>query len=213
MRISTRLILAIVAPALMGMIVIVLLAFSYQSTHVSQQNGTRVREIRDSITNLNSYVYSYLLYPEVRPQEQFAADYATLTQLIAGIQINNPDQQALLENIRQSSTSMNGIFLQLESFYGTAGQTGNNPLDLAAEARLQGNLLIKSRDTDINASLLKKSLDDEISTAQTRNIALIIIVVLVLIIPLTVFLFRMRNISPLHSPNCMWELKRWGLAT
>jgi signal transduction histidine kinase len=193
MRISTRLTLTILVPVAMGVIVILLLAFSYQSTYALQQNGTKVREIRDGITNLNSYVFSYLLYHEDRPKQQFTAEYDSLTQLIAGVQIRNPDQQTLLENIRQSSTSMKDTFVQLESTYGSTNQAGNDPLAQAASTLLQGNLLIKSRDTDLNASLLKKSIDDQISATQIRNIVLIFIIVLLLIIPLTVFLIRTRK--------------------
>jgi signal transduction histidine kinase len=185
MRISTRLVFTIMAPALMGLIIIALLAVSYQSTQASQQNGTRVREIRDSLTNLDGYVYSYLLFPGDRPQQQFTTEYKVLTQLIAGVHLQDPDQQELLENIRLNSIAMNDMFLQLQAQY-----VGSN---LAAEARLQGSLLIKSRDADVNASLLKKSLDDQINSTQITSIALIFIVVLLLSIPFTVILIRMRK--------------------
>jgi signal transduction histidine kinase len=193
MRLSSRLILAVMAPVVMGLAVIGVLGFSYQTTYSAQQDGTKVRQIRDSITNLNNYVYSYLLYPQDRPQQQFAAEYLSLTQLIAGIQTTDPDQKALLENVHQNSAAMNDLFLQLEALHSGTDQTGIDPLAQAAEARLQGNLLIKSRDADVNASLLKKSLDDQINMTQVRSLVLILIVVLLLTVPFTILLIRMRR--------------------
>lgn len=68
MRISTRLRLAVYVPALMALVTIVALAFSYQEMVMMQEHGSIVRQLRSSVTELNHIVFSYVLYHEERPK-------------------------------------------------------------------------------------------------------------------------------------------------
>jgi len=115
MKISTRLRLGVYVPALMALIIIVALAFSYLDMGRIQENGDTVRQIRSSITELNHVVFSYILYYEEQPKQQFLAEHEELERLIASAQVQNPDHQRLLDSIREDNETMKDLFLQLVS--------------------------------------------------------------------------------------------------
>ena len=196
MRINTRLKLAVSVPVFMSLFVGLALFFSYQAMEKDWKNGSLVRRIRSSVTELNTFVQSYIHYHEERPKRQFLVEYDSMTQLIAGIRLRNPEQQRLLDKIGLNSESMKDLFLRLVSNYEPSDPAGNAELLAKAEERLEGQLLIRSRDMDADASRLRSMVDDDIRRAQTRTFTLILFVVLFTTIPLTIVLIRtMKSIT------------------
>ncbi len=82
-------------------------------------NGDKVRQIRDSITELNHLVISYITYRTERPKQQFQAEQEKMMRLIAGARFRNPDQQKLLNEIGINGQSMKDAFFKLVSNTGT----------------------------------------------------------------------------------------------
>jgi hypothetical protein len=91
----------------MAVVIIVVLVFSYQDMRINQKTGDTVRQIRTSITELNHLVFSYILYHEERPKQQFPFEHSVLTQLLASVQVRNPEQQRLLDSIRLCRRTLN----------------------------------------------------------------------------------------------------------
>ncbi len=185
MKISTRLKLGVYIPITMALIIIAALGFSFQQIGKIQQNGDTVRQIRSSITELNHFVFSYTLYHEERPQQQFLAEHENLTGLIAGIHFSNPDQQQLLDSIRQNNETVADLFSRLVS--------ANEGGDTAGADRLVGLLLLRSYEADTSASLLRNMIDDEIRRSEILMAGLILSVLTVATVPLTVILRRTRR--------------------
>ncbi len=192
MKISTRLRLAVYIPALMALVIIVALVFSYQDMGKIQENGDTVRQIRSSITELNHFVFSYVLYHEERPKQQFLAEHDALTQLMAGAQVQNPDQQRLLDSIREDNETMADLFLQLVSNYERTSTAGTDELR-GAEDRLVGLLLLRSYEADADAALLRSLVDDGIRINGIRTIGLIFFVIVLATVPLTIVLALTRR--------------------
>jgi signal transduction histidine kinase len=189
MKISTRLKLAVYVPVLMAVVVIVALVFSYLDMGKIQKNGDTVRQIRSSITELNHFVFSYILYHEERPKQQFLAENEVFTRLIANVQFRNSDQQRLLDSLREDSVTMNDLFLQLVSNHERGSTTGIDELQ-GAEDRLVGLLLLRSYQADADAALLRSLIDDGIRTTETRTTGLILLVIVLATVPLTIVLAR-----------------------
>ena len=177
----------------MALFISLALFFSYQAMEKDWKNGSLVRRIRSSVTELNTFVQSYIHYHEERPKRQFLVEYDSMTQLIAGIRLRNPEQQRLLDRIRLNSESMKDLFLRLVSNYEPSDTAGSAELLAKAEERLEGQLLIRSRDMDADASRLRSMVDDDIRSAQTRTFILILFVVLFTTVPLTIVLIRMMK--------------------
>ncbi len=192
MKISTRLLLAVYVSAVMALIVVGALLFSSREMAGIQNTGDTVRQIRSSITDLNNFVFSYILYHEERPKQQFLAEYNVLTQQLAGAQVNNPDQQQLLNNVRDDSVTMNNYFLQLVSYYESAGAAGT-PEFQSTEDRLVGLLLQTSYEADTNAAALRSLVDNGIKTIETRTIVISFLALALAVIPLTFVLVRTRR--------------------
>ena len=197
MKISTRLRLAVYIPITIAVVIIITLVFSYQETAKIQKTGDTVRQIRSSITELNHNFFAYTLSHEERTKQQFLAEHEKLTGLIAGAQLSNPDQQRLLEGIRQNNETVADLFTQLVSTH----ERGGTP---EAEDQLAKMLLSKSYQADTDASQLRTMVDDGIRVNGTRTIWLIFLVMLLVTIPLTILLVRTRytitsSLSSLNS--------------
>ncbi|MBI4267840.1 MAG: HAMP domain-containing protein [Chloroflexi bacterium] len=194
MKISTRLKFAAYAPVLMTIVVATALFFASQEMDHIQKDGDAVRQIRSSITELNHFVFSYVLYHEERPKQQFLAEHERLAGLIASTQLSKPDQQRLLDNIRENNETMEDLFLQLVS----NTEQGSS---VETEDRLMGLLLLRSYEADTDASALRSLVDDGIRTTGTTTIGFIFLVIILATVPLTIILARTgRGItSSLHN--------------
>jgi PAS domain S-box-containing protein len=192
MKISAKLRLAMLVPAIMALVVIVALVFSIQETGKIQATGNTVRQIRSSITELNHIVFSYILYHEERPKQQFLAEHKVLTQLITSTRVNNPDQQRLLNNISENNEAMADLFQQLVSTderditAGVVDIQGTND-------RLVGLLLLKSYEADTNAASLRTLVDNGIRTNEIRAFGFIFLLLIVTTVLLTLVLDRMSQ--------------------
>ena len=116
-----------------------------------------------------------------------------LTRLIASTRFRNQEQQRLLNDIRLDSQSIKDLFLKLVSNTELSGMEGNDKLFREVEERLEGQLLVRSRQADSNASLLRSLTDNDIRSALTRAVVFIFFVLVLTTFPLTVLLARTRR--------------------
>jgi signal transduction histidine kinase len=178
---------------LVALVVCLALIFTYGSMKVAHENGDTVREVRSSISELNHLLFSYVSSREDRPREQFLAECDSLTKLIAGIRLRDPEQQRLLEDIRLSSEAMKDPFLKLVAMADRSGPAGSDDLSKEVEERLVGQLVTRSHRADTSASLLRRLVDDEIYSTQKRTTVLIFLVVTLATGLLTYVLVRTRR--------------------
>jgi PAS domain S-box-containing protein len=202
MKINTKLRFGVYIPVLIALFVIIALLFSYRDMVRTQENGDTVRRIRSEITELNHIIFAYTLYHEERPKQQFTAEHQELTDLIASARIEDPDQQQLLDRIRQNNEIIEDLFLQLVSAYESGNSVAPGELQ-GTEDRLTGLLLLRSYEADSTASKLRSLVDAGIKTTQIRTIGFILAVVVLTTIPLTIVLSRTRRgiISALSNLN------------
>ncbi len=192
MKISTRLRLAVYIPALMALVIVAALVVSYQEMERIQANGDTIRQIRSGITELNHFVFSYILYPGERPKQQFLAGHESLSLLIAGAQFQNPDQQRLLDSIRRNNETMEDLFLQIAPISELTGTARTDDLQREHD-RLLGLLLVKSYQADADAAQLRSMVDAGIRTTELRTTGLIFLAIIIATIPLTILLRRTKH--------------------
>jgi PAS domain S-box-containing protein len=185
--------LAVFVPIVVALVVGSTLLYSYRSVEIARTNGDIVRQIRSSITELNHMVFSYVAYREERPKQQFLAEYDSITRLIDSTRFQNQEQQRLLNDIRLDSQSIKDLFLKLVSNVELYRMEGNDKLFREIEERLEGQLLVRSRQADSNASLLRSLTDNDIRSALTRAVVFIFFVLVLTTFPLTVLLARTRR--------------------
>ncbi len=185
--------MAVFVPIVVALVVGSTLLYSYRSVEIARTNGDIVRQIRSSITELNHLVFSYVAYREERPKQQFLAEHDSIIRLIAGTRFRNQEQQRLLNDIRLDSQSIKDLFLKLVSNAELYKMDGNDKLFRETEERLEGQLLVRSRQADSNASLLRSLTDNDIRSALTRAVVFIFFVLVLTTFPLTVLLARTRR--------------------
>ncbi|MBI4766906.1 MAG: HAMP domain-containing protein [Deltaproteobacteria bacterium] len=193
MRISSKLLFAVFVPLLLTVAIGMMVIFSNRTLETAQDNGDKVRLIRNSITELNQLVFSYIIYRGERPKQQFMAEYEKMTALFASLRFQNPDRQQLLDEIRHGSQFMKDAFGRLVANTENPGPAGTDKMIKYAEGRLVGQLLIRSRSADSIASTLRGLVDADIRKTRKRTITLVFLVVGLVIIPVTMVLIQMRK--------------------
>ncbi|MEW6667512.1 MAG: ATP-binding protein [Thermodesulfobacteriota bacterium] len=193
MRISTRLMFAVLVPVIVALVIALTLAYSYQAVETATANGDRVRQMRNSIRDLNHLVFTYVTYREERPKRQFFAEYDSLTGLIAAIHLRDPEQGRLLADLHLESEAVKVQFLKLVAEADPSGPAGSDASSKELEEHLVGQLLIRSHRADSIATRLRGLVDSEIGIAQRRAFSLILLVLIFAIVPLTLVLVRMRK--------------------
>ncbi|MBI5604223.1 MAG: HAMP domain-containing protein [Deltaproteobacteria bacterium] len=190
MKISTKLFLAVVVPVMLALLVGSVLFFSYLSLERAQDNGDKVRLIRNNITELNHLIFSYVTYRGERPKQQFLAEYQKMTGLIAATHFRNPEKLRHLEEIRLNGQSMKDAFLRLAPNTNLSGPAGIDKISDETEERLVGQLLIRSHKADSIASTLRNLVDEDIRKTQAKTFTIIYLVLILTSGILTFVLIR-----------------------
>jgi len=193
MKIRKKLMLAVLVPVSVGLVVIAALVWTYRTIEVAHDNGDKVRKIRNSLSELNHLFFSYVTYGGERPKRQFLAECDSLTNLIAGIRLRDPEQRRLLEDIRRSSQGIKDPFIRLVSIADVPGPVKTDEFSKEVEERLVGQLLIRSHRADWSASQLKSLVDEEIKNTHTGAITLIVFVMVLTVTPLTIMMLLTRR--------------------
>jgi PAS domain S-box-containing protein len=192
MKIGTKLKFSAWVPALMALVIMIAMVFSFIEMKNIEDTGNNVREIRTGITELNHNVFSYILSHQDSPKQQFSTEHEALTTLIAGTRIRNPDQLRLLNNIRDNNEMMSDLFGQLVSAYeaDSTNMTVQNP---EIENRLEEQLIQSSYEADNDAALLRGMIDNGLRSAQIRTTAFIFLIIIIAVIPFSIILYRTRR--------------------
>ncbi|MBI4765090.1 MAG: HAMP domain-containing protein, partial [Deltaproteobacteria bacterium] len=212
MKISTKLFLAVLVSVMTALVIGSALIFSYLALETARGKGDKVRLIRNSLTEINHLIFSYVTYQGERPKQQFLAEHDKMTALLAGASFRNPEQQQLLDEIRLNSHFMKVAFLRLTSSTGPPGPAETDKLLKETEKQSVGQLLIRSHNADSMASTLKGLVDKNIADTQTRTFAFIFVVLVLTTFPLGFVLIRTKRsiISDLTKLGKETEVIRSG---
>jgi PAS domain S-box-containing protein len=196
MKISTKLKVAALIPALMALVIGFALLSSYQVVQQAQGKDRTAQRIITSMNDLGRFVSEYVLHHGERPLQQFMAEHDSVSRLIAAIEFSDTEQQQILKNIRRDIESMKGSFLRLASNHERYASGEGNELIKEVETRLVGRLLVWSRDVLSDASHLERLIDQKLTTTQRRINLLIFGLIVATTLFLTIVLTgMMRNIS------------------
>jgi PAS domain S-box-containing protein len=192
MKISSVLRLIIYVPMVMAAVVIVTLLLSYQQMSGIQSTGDNVRQIRNSITDINQSVFSYILLHEDLPKVQFAEASDTLTRLVSVTHTANQQQHSLLASIQHNNLAMKADFSRLVANYDN--RSAMNPEDFeSSELIIAESLINESQLADDDATLLRSLVDAGIGETQVGTIVLVISAVFLTALAVTPFLIRTRR--------------------
>jgi len=156
MSIKTQLRIAAWLPALFGLLVGALLWRSWEGVEQARTRAQRAEASVRTISELNALTQEFLLYGGPRVSAQLAKQQEFLTATLAAAQFPRPEQQALLESIRQGQGDLERLLrLLLE---GTA----------VSREQVAGALLVKVQDLRFKARRLASREHDEVVLIQRQ---------------------------------------------
>lgn len=169
MRISTRLAIAAVVPALMAVAMAGGLLVSHRYVSELQEQQAVASRVSSDLNEMNDLARSYVFQHQNRIFTQFMFEYDHLMRTLENAEPTGIEQVELVKNIERDAELMRSLFQRVEL---------NNRIaeddDLAAEAeeRLAAQLFIRSRDANAAAERWSMGLSDQIVTAQQRIYAI-----------------------------------------
>jgi nitrate/nitrite-specific signal transduction histidine kinase len=193
MRISSKLKLAALVPAIMTLAVGLAVVYSSKAMEVARSRSRVAQLIMNSANDLPTLGRGYLLYNEDRPRQQFLAEQAELDRLAASVRFPNRQQNRLLLRIRDNSEAMKRTFLRLVSIQARTVRPADTELHREAEERLAGHLVVKSHDVLSDAVRLQNLINNDMSATQTRVSALRFLFTLFTAVALTILLTRLQR--------------------
>ncbi len=168
MRISTKLTLAALVPAVVAALAVAGVLISYFPTVGLQNRQILIVEARGDLEEVDGLARSYLLHHDARSSQQFiaASDEAVrdITKAASGSRAR--DQQALA-TVAQDAQAVRELFVRIVAIH-EAGATAI-PVDREAEERLSEQLFIRSTDAKGAIGELVQSISAEIVTRERRT--------------------------------------------
>lgn len=183
MKISTKLKVAALIPTLMAVaIALTLMASDRFLEEIQVKNRAAIRVI-NSMNELGSLVFQYVLYHEDRPVRQFLAGHDSISRFIDTTRFKDRRQRLLLEDIERDIDSMRGAFLKIVSNH-EQNFSADPDMRKEVESRLAGRLMVWSGDVVSHAAQLERLVHEELSINENR----VNVLIFALIVATTLFL-------------------------
>jgi signal transduction histidine kinase len=176
------------------------------SREIEQLNNRMDLAIRIQMDayDLSQLSTDYVLNHDMRPQIQWHAKFATLTQDVAALNAVTPQEQALLTSIRSDQQLLNETFSQVAGAIDASEAEGDNPAGDALVTASWSRMAIPNQKIVFEASQLVKLIEDEADCVQQQNMLLMYLVAgltLALLVVNFFLIFRnfLRSIGELES--------------
>lgn len=172
MRISTKLTLAALVPAIMSIIMGIGLSASYRAVDGWHQQQSAATQLSADVNELSDLARVYVLRHEERPRLQFLSKHAKVMQLLEQADFDSRGGRAHVADLKSDLEYSRSLFLKLVSNYET-GDGRDDRLFNDAEQRLSGQLFIRLRGANDVATQLVELIARDIVAYQQRFIGTI----------------------------------------
>jgi signal transduction histidine kinase len=173
MRISTRLRIAALVPALMALVMGVGLSASYREATVFQERQDVATRISEAIADLREIAVTYTANHEDRPRQQFLTRVDQLAWIIEATSFDDPAQEAHMQGIRVVVPELRSLFLQLAALNDPGGGQMDASLRQESEQRLTAQLFVRSRSARTDAVDLAGLISQDAANVQRTILVLI----------------------------------------
>ena len=192
MRIKTRLQISAILSICMVLAIGLTLFFISQQVSKTLEINNRVDEISDDVFELSVITGDYLLHHEKRAQMQWYLKYDSLSNHLIELGFKNPEEQIILDRIRQNREELETIFSQLEK-----QRNDGEEYELRGILAAQLSVKLQSMASDI-ACLDEASQEKLITAIQTSSLLVtLFMIAIVAVIGANSFLTRNAVVRPL----------------
>jgi signal transduction histidine kinase len=148
---------------------------SYNALNTVGEKNRTAQAIIEGMSSLSTLGTTYILYHEDRPRRQFHAQREELSRILAAADFHDPEQQRLLEALRNTTDSIQETFTRMVANFERLKSAPDDPLLHGTEERLAGQLLIRSSGGVADGLRLERLVAAEMaSTHRALGIALIL---------------------------------------
>ena len=200
MKIRTRLLIVTIFSISTALIVGLILLLASRQVNGALNRNRIVDEVVKGVFELNILTNHYLLGREERAQIQWGIRHDSLTELLLGTELRNPEDEETLTRMMQNQESMKDIFSNLVTNFKSLELSENEAIgSKELEDRLIGKLLVNSQEMASNAFRLAEGSHAVVAGAQQRSSLLVMtfIVALIVVMGATSLLIRISVVKPI----------------
>ena len=154
MKIRTQLILSITALVLVFLILAVTAVTTTSQEGRYEQQLARIEKTQVDLYTLNQLTSDYLFNREDRQKAQWETEYSTISSDLEGLQPTGPEQQALVNTIRNDQQHLQEIYSEVSSMIERMNAGGGTPQDEAFIATSWSRMAVQNQEMIAEASRL-----------------------------------------------------------
>lgn len=193
MRISTKLTLAALVPAVVAALAVAGVLISYFPTVGLQNRQVAIVQARGDLDQVDGLARSYLLHHDARSSQQFmAASDDVVRDITKAASGSSARDQQTLATVAQDAQAVRELFVRIVAIH-EAGIAAPIPADREAEERLSEQLFIRSTDAKGTIGELVQSISAEIVTRERRTSETVTVLTILAAALLTAGLVALRR--------------------
>ena len=128
-------------------------------------------------SELNYLANDYLIYGESQQFDRWQTRFASFSHDVAGLQVDKPDQQALLRNIQANTQRLKDVFDSVASAVGSSAQNQSGTIDPALLQISWSRIAVQSQGLVSDASQLSQLLGDQADWWHRTNMIVVIVLI------------------------------------
>ena len=172
------------------------IGFQNHAIQTAQGNSDKISDIILNINNINNLVYTYMIFREERPKQQFLAEHQDICQMLTEIELGDAEQQQMLTMLKKDVNTLRQLFVRMVFNYDRLKANENNLAALEAGERLGGQLVAASNLIVRDGLALARALDERVASTQRMMDAFVFSLIIGITIVLTFILAgTMKTIS------------------
>jgi PAS domain S-box-containing protein len=177
MRIRTQFII----PILLFGIILVVIAASAIITHQKLEKASQQENLASNIAQgageLSYLSNDYLIYRESQQLKRWQSRFALLSNQVASLNVDKPEQQVLVRNIKANEQRLKQVFDSVASAVGGPSQNRSTALDLAFLQVSWSRMAVQSQGLVSDASRLSQLLHQQMDElTETRTILMYVMI-------------------------------------
>ena len=172
MKIRTQLILSITALILVFLILSITAVTTSWQEDQSEQQLARIEKSRVDIYMLNQLTNDYLFNREDRQKAQWEAEYSVISSDLDGLQPTGPEQQALVNSIRNDQQHLQEIYSEVSSMIERMDAGGGTPEDEVFIATSWSRMAVQNQEMIGEASRLSGLIKGDLERVEQASAVL-----------------------------------------
>lgn len=204
MKIKTQVSISLIIFVLLAVVIILSVYSSNNQLHQIQKKQQIIDNIGESSFQLYYLENDYLIHGGSSPVEHWNSEYAELTRYLGELTLNDPYQQALLNDMINSQRDMNTSFFNLVSVTGRV--PGREPVGASQELKefsastLAGQTqTLMARSTELSQMAKSEALEVETRNTLIISFSIALLILFVLLNYLVINRSLLRSISQLQK--------------